>query len=898
MLQIGNNGTTGFFSGNIILNGEWSNGDTRNATTSWRAALLDFRRSDGYVLLPTQSISLAQQTMGGVAGQANATVRINTTGTGVETNGANFYLANWSGSDKNNLIAITGGAGGILQVGAGVANTRLVISNGSTLNLAYLGLGETQVNYNAAVVQEAGTTVNAGQARVGHWAGTYNYTMNGGTFNVYAYSPNVTGNSPVGPQAGETYGGIYVGIDGVSWFNQNAGTVNTNFVSIDNRGTTSGTLNGQTTYGTYNLNGGTLNVKAGWGVGSANATAYLVMNGGTLSIDNTGLGSMTGANLNVPLFALNRVDATSTLTTNGAGNAYTISRDIGGTGTLNLAGNGTIYLNPTSFGQSVNALLTGNNALVKLGTNTTTLWRANTVSAGLIVRQGGLGLNNAGALGTGILNLLESSGLSLDNSSGGDLTLSTNNAIGLSADFTFTGSNGSALNLGTGAVALAGTRGITTTAGTLTLGGVISGNGMLHKYGAGTLALTGTNTFQMAALGDASSVVVGAGTLLINADAALGTAPASAKVSTLLLAGGALQASANTTVSTNRGIELLSGTTGGLAASASTTLTYAGVVNGLGALAVNAATSATGTVVLSSADTFMGGTTVSRGTLQLGNAGALGIGTLALNGGTVNGSTALTTLTLGGLSGTPTGAVLSLSNTNATPAAIALSVGSNNASTSYLGVISGLGSVTKTGTGTLTLAGANTYTGATAVNRGGLTLDFSAATPTTNILASTTALSLGGGTLTLTGKATTVNAQTVGSLTLNSGANAIVENLNTATSLALTVGAITANAGATLDVTLPTGTLSATNGFNTSTAALNGILGGYATANAGAGWLVPSATGSSALSGEVAMPPTGATSTVNYAVTATAATTTSQAVNALRLSPAAATTLTIATGFP
>ena len=45
------------------------------------------------------------------------------------------------------------------------------------------------------------------------------------------------------------------------------------------------------------------------------------------------------------------------------------------------------------------------------------------------------------------------------------------------------------------------------------------------------------------------------------------------------------------------------------------------------------------------------------------------------------------------------------------------------------------------------------------------------------------------------------------------------------------------------------------------------------------------------------MPLTGATSTVNYAVTATAATTASQSVNALRLSPAAATTLTIGTGF-
>jgi hypothetical protein len=171
-LQIGNNGTTGFFSGNIILNGEWSNGGTNNSNTQWRSAILDFRRSDGYVLLPTQTISLAQQTLGGAASAAGATVRVNTTGTGVETNGASFYLANWVGSDKNNLIAITGGAGGRLEVGAGVANSRLVISNGSTLNLAYLGLGETQANYNSSAVQDAGTTVNAGQVRVGHWAGT------------------------------------------------------------------------------------------------------------------------------------------------------------------------------------------------------------------------------------------------------------------------------------------------------------------------------------------------------------------------------------------------------------------------------------------------------------------------------------------------------------------------------------------------------------------------------------------------------------------------------------------------------------------------------------------------------------------------------------------------------
>ena len=64
--------------------------------------------------------------------------------------------------------------------------------------------------------------------------------------------------------------------------------------------------------------------------------------------------------------------------------------------------------------------------------------------------------------------------------------------------------------------------------------------------------------------------------------------------------------------------------------------------------------------------------------------------------------------------------------------------------------------------------------------------------------------------------------QTFASTAVGLGANSIVLTANaTATPLALTAGAITATTGGTLDVTLPTGTLSATNGFNTSTAASN-----------------------------------------------------------------------------
>jgi predicted dehydrogenase len=119
-----------------------------------------------------------------------------------------------------------------------------------------------------------------------------------------------------------------------------------------------------------------------------------------------------------------------------------------------------------------------------------------------------------------------------------------------------------------------------------------------------------------------------------------------------------------------------------------------------------------------------------------------------------------------------------------------------------------------------------------------------------------------GSTLAMLGKASSTNAQTFNGLTVGTGANAITLTANaTANPLSLSVGAITTTVGGTLDVTLPAGTASATNGFNTSTAVTNGILGGYATANAGAGWLVSNATGSAVLAGETALLATGSVGT-------------------------------------
>jgi autotransporter-associated beta strand protein len=230
-----------------------------------------------------------------------------------------------------------------------------------------------------------------------------------------------------------------------------------------------------------------------------------------------------------------------------------------------------------------------------------------------------------------------------------------------------------------------------------------------------------------------------------------------------------------------------------------------------------------GTIVLSGINAYTGSTIVSAGILSLGNSLALQSSTVdattSITGDTASGlRTTVTTLTLGGLSGSQDFATLFTTTAGGFDTVTALTLNpATGVTSSYSGAIadgaSGM-ALSKNGLGTQVLAGTNTYTGATTVNAGTLTLDYSTADDSK--LADGAALVLGSGRINLTGG---THLEAVGSTTLV-GATSVARSSGAAK---LALGAIT-GAG-TVDFSAPN--IATTTTGNDAT----GILGPWATIN-------------------------------------------------------------------
>jgi autotransporter-associated beta strand protein len=425
--------------------------------------------------------------------------------------------------------------------------------------------------------------------------------------------------------------------------------------------------------------------------------------------------------------------------------------------------------------------------ITKSGPGVLTLSGGNTFTGGVTLSAGQLNINNATALGTGTFTI---TGGVISNTSGGSITESNNNAQAWNGDFSSAASN--PLNLGTGAVAMNNSRTVSVTGATLTVGGVISGSTFgLTKAGAGTLILTGANTYT-------GNTTISAGTLNANSTSALGGAS-----STLIFSGGTLQAGGTITSPSTRSVTLSS--TGTIDTNGQT-VSIAGVISGGNGLTK----SGTGTLTLTGTNTYSGATTISAGTLNANASAAIGDGsatnTLVFSGGT---------LQAGGTIASPSTRTVTLSSAG--------TIDTNAQSVSIAGVISGANGLTKSGTGTLTLTGTNTYGGSTTISAGTLNANASAAIGDGS---ATNTLILNGGTLQAGGTITSpstrgVTLSSTGTIDTNSNAVSIAGVIGGA-------GSITKSGAGTL-------TLTGTNTYSGSTTISGGTLNANASAAIGNG---------------------------------------------------------------
>ena len=357
--------------------------------------------------------------------------------------------------------------------------------------------------------------------------------------------------------------------------------------------------------------------------------------------------------------------------------------------------------------------------------------------------------------------------------------------------------NGGAIGSVAGSITANGTLAINRS-GTLTLNHAISGTGGFSQTGTGTTILTANNTY-------GGGTQVNAGVLSVQSDSNLGDASGA-----VTFGGGTFKNTAAITT----------GRTFYANASNSTFQTDADLVittpvQGSGNLIKTGAA----TLVLADNSTYAGNTTISAGTLQVGNGGTRGrlafgpvtnnatlafsriddefidsnpisgtgnvvqkgTGTLILAGNnTYEGGTSLNAgvisvfsdSNLGHAAGALTFNGGALQNTAAftTARAITLNAGGTiqtDATLNATGVIDGTGGLTKIGASNLILSGANAYTGATTVNAGTLSVNGSITSATTVNSGGV----LGGngnvGNVTIAGGGTLAPGNSIGTLTVN-----------------------------------------------------------------------------------------------------------------------------------
>ena len=519
-------------------------------------------------------------------------------------------------------------------------------------------------------------------------------TTDGLTFNATGYSIGGTGVLTLG---------------GSTPFFTVTNSAYTATVSAQLAGTSGFTVNGQ---GTLVLSGnnsglsGTASISSGTVRATSSASALgggtLTLSGGALQLaDDSGLDF--GNNTTVSGSATIVADRVTT----GAGTTETL-------GSLNI-GDNILTVN-------AGANVTSGTAGVTFGATTLSAFGATfNVGAGANLTLGGAGAATgiAGAFGffkqgAGTLTLAAASGTRASGGAyvtGGALVLggtgngSTADSLGSAASTPVDLFGGVTLDLATGASSATGVAahpvniagGVTVTinpdANTASTAGFVQTLGALTLVGANSLVITpGAN--------------IGSGTATVAFGAATTNAATTFTVNNSAGATGQLTL---TSTLGNGGFTMTFNGAGNA--------TVTGVISGGGGLAMNGS----GGLTLSSANTYTGVSSISGGSVTLGNVAGLGaVGTAVLNmtGGALNLASVGSTLLA--LSGNSSSAI------NSTGAATLTVTPVANSTSSFAGAIGGGGGVlgvTVNGNGAFTLSGNNSYTGATTLSAGQLNIN-------------------------------------------------------------------------------------------------------------------------------------------------------------------------------
>ncbi|HVX75488.1 MAG TPA: autotransporter domain-containing protein [Bradyrhizobium sp.] len=610
------------------------------------------------------------------------------------------------------------GGGAIDNVTGTMTITRSSFSNNSTNDSG----GAIAIGQSAAVTVADGSFSD-------------NSAIYGGAISNFEGTATIVDSSFSNNSAGNYGGAIY---DEGGTFNLNVSEGETSTFSGN---TASGQASSIFIYGSGALNvsvasGGTLDMRdpmSGW-------------TGGTIAITQTGDGTWKLGGDNV---------------FTSSGSSYTTTFDVTA-GTLYLYAAGEVSDATSTNSSAVVAAgaiqLDGSGSSFTLG-NTATLVAAGNNS---ITTDGTIVLQNGATL---------RGGTAADNADfdGGAALIST-------------GGNSSLTLTATGGVTLEGNLNVEAVAATDTftlnadLADASGHTGSLTKIGAGTVVLTGDNTYT-------GLTMIETGTLALS-----GTGSISA--SSGVVDNGTFDISA-----TANGTSVANLTGAGAVALGDRILTitnadgaFSGTISGTGALSISAGT----TYTLSGNNTYSGGTSLLSGTLAVGSDTALGTGALAMSEGTT-------------LDFAANG--LSLANAIALSGDPTINVANGYAET-FNGTVSDgtqAGDLVKTGAGTLILTALNSYTGTTTVEAGTLTVDGSiASSALTTIEAGATLAGTGtvgsttidsGGTL-APGRAGTIGTLTVnGDLTFEAGAIYAVDTMGSSSDLTRVSGSAILNGG-------------------------------------------------------------------------------------------------------